>query len=267
MDRPRSQERGKSSKFRHSDESMDRRPSDAFVFPTHDEKRPIRRLQSPPRRKVWLPRYYNPGFRGRFHKPRDEHSFRKPGFAMQKHHRFSPGVAFHHSGHFPPKIRHTALREREGEWDMERESSNASSHPKQDTASRRFSSSRSSSSRDKDKQFPVSQSERNESRERDHKRSSSKERAQSRDSELPSSAAQEAARNRAIEEKRKEIEKVYYQESGTFHLVVKMLIEKDPTLERLVCASLQENLRDIGARCAEAMETFIKEYDSEALCH
>lgn len=47
-----------------------------------------------------------------------------------------------------------------------------------------------------------------------------------------------------------------------FGLVAKMLIEKDPALERPIQSSLQENLRDIGKRCVEAMEKFIEDYDS-----
>lgn len=50
-----------------------------------------------------------------------------------------------------------------------------------------------------------------------------------------------------------------------FGLVVKMLIAKDPSLEIPIQASLQQNLRDIGARCVEAMEKFIKDYDSREL--
>lgn len=48
-----------------------------------------------------------------------------------------------------------------------------------------------------------------------------------------------------------------------FGLVTKMLIEKDPSLECSIQASLQKNLRDIGKRCVEAMETFIQDYDSQ----
>lgn len=50
-----------------------------------------------------------------------------------------------------------------------------------------------------------------------------------------------------------------------FGLVVKMLIAKDPSLEVPIQASLQQNLRDIGARCVKAMEKFIAEYDSREL--
>ena len=60
---------------------------------------------------------------------------------------------------------------------------------------------------------------------------------------------------------------VYYQECEMFGLVAKMLIAKDPSLERPIQSSLQENLRDIGKRCVEAMEKFIVEYDSRELLH
>lgn len=55
----------------------------------------------------------------------------------------------------------------------------------------------------------------------------------------------------------------YYQECEMFGLVTKMLIEKDPSLEHSIQASLQKNLRDIGKRCVEAMEKFIQDYDSQ----
>lgn len=50
-----------------------------------------------------------------------------------------------------------------------------------------------------------------------------------------------------------------------FGLVVKMLIAKDPSLEIPIQASLRQNLRDIGARCVEAMEKFIEDYDSREM--
>ncbi|MEQ2215111.1 hypothetical protein XENOCAPTIV_027594 [Xenoophorus captivus] len=60
---------------------------------------------------------------------------------------------------------------------------------------------------------------------------------------------------------------VYYQECEMFGLVAKMLIAKDSSLERPIQSSLQENLRDIGKRCVEAMERFIEDYDSRELLH
>lgn len=55
---------------------------------------------------------------------------------------------------------------------------------------------------------------------------------------------------------------VYRQDCDTFGVVVKMLIAKDPSLEQPIQSSLQENLREIGLRCVEAMQEFIEEYDS-----
>ena len=55
----------------------------------------------------------------------------------------------------------------------------------------------------------VAQSDRNQSRERDHRGSKSKERERSsRDGELPSSSSQTVARDRAIKQKRREIDEV-----------------------------------------------------------
>lgn len=60
---------------------------------------------------------------------------------------------------------------------------------------------------------------------------------------------------------------VYYQECEMFGLVAKMLIAKDQSLEGPIQSSLQENLRDIGKRCVDAMERFIADYDSRELSH
>lgn len=55
----------------------------------------------------------------------------------------------------------------------------------------------------------VAQSDRNQSRDRDHRGSKSKERERSsRDGELPSTASQTVARDRAIKQKRREIDEV-----------------------------------------------------------
>ncbi|XP_016362586.1 uncharacterized protein LOC107704214 isoform X2 [Sinocyclocheilus anshuiensis] len=58
---------------------------------------------------------------------------------------------------------------------------------------------------------------------------------------------------------------VYRQDCDTFGMVVKMLVAKDPSLEKPIQLSLRENLRDIGMRCIKAMEQFIHEYDSREL--
>uniref|UniRef100_A0A9J7XMW1 Periphilin-1 C-terminal domain-containing protein n=1 Tax=Cyprinus carpio carpio TaxID=630221 RepID=A0A9J7XMW1_CYPCA len=73
------------------------------------------------------------------------------------------------------------------------------------------------------------------------------------------------ARNRAIQKKQEQIEEVYRQDCDTFGMVVKMLVAKDPSLEKPIQLSLRENLRDIGMRCIKAMEQFIHEYDSREL--
>nr|XP_017213052.1 uncharacterized protein LOC100332221 [Danio rerio] len=75
-------------------------------------------------------------------------------------------------------------------------------------------------------------------------------------------SASSVTRKRAIKKKQEQIEEVYRQDCDTFGMVVKMLVEKDPSLEKPIQLSLRENLRDIGTRCIQAMEQFIQEYDS-----
>lgn len=58
---------------------------------------------------------------------------------------------------------------------------------------------------------------------------------------------------------------VYRQDCDTFGVVVKMLVAKDPSLEKSIQSSLRENLREIGQRCVDAMEQFIHEYDLREL--
>ncbi|XP_054465962.1 uncharacterized protein LOC129100376 [Anoplopoma fimbria] len=252
----------------HGDESVDKRPTDGLASPP-DPKRLIRRVKSPTRPRAWLSNSYKPKFGGRFHRPhfqREDHSFYKPGFANQRYHHFNPHGYFHRRDHFQPKLHHIALKERERvnkERYEKRETGEGSSPPKQNNATRPFLP-RSTSTRDKDMQFI---NDRNQNRERDHTRSKSKERERSRDGELPSTASQPATRDRAIQQKRREIDEVYYQECEMFGLVAKMLIAKDPTLEKSIQSALQENLRDIGKRCVEGMEKFIEEYDSREKSH
>lgn len=292
------QSKGSAARHReHGDESVDKKAPDSSRTPTQNVKRPIRRVRSPSRPRAWLSRCYNPKVGGQYYKPRfpkDGHPFHKHGFS---NHRHQPFNFFHRKDyhrpkphhHFPPEERQREKErlweerewekekgwkkerewEKEKEWEQEKEryerdrrdSADGSSPPKLSNSNRPFLH-KSSSSRDKDKQFTVSQSDRSQSRERDHKGSKSKERERSRDGELPSTASQTVARDRAIQQKRKEIDEVYYQECEMFGFVVKMLIEKDPSLEVPIQSSLQKNLRDIGARCVETMEKFIEEYDS-----
>lgn len=275
--RPQDAQESKGSVLRyreHGDEPSDKRSTDRALSPSQDEKRPIRRVRSPSRPRAWLSSSYKPKLVGRFYKPRfprDDYSFYKPGFGHHRHHHFGPRVYMHRKDHFHPKFHHITLkrgdREREEKERYEqRESSEGVSPPKQSSTTKPFLA-RSSSSRDKDVPFTVSQSDRNQSREKDHRGTKSKDRERSRDRELPSTVSQTAARDRAIQQKRREIDEVYYQECEMFGLVVKMLIAKDPSLERPIQSSLQENLRDIGKRCVEAMEKFIEDYDSRELSH
>ncbi|XP_021240646.1 periphilin-1 isoform X3 [Numida meleagris] len=55
-------------------------------------------------------------------------------------------------------------------------------------------------------------------------------------------------RSKAIATKTKEIEQVYRQDCETFGMVVKMLIDKDPSLEKSIQFALRQNLHEIGTR-------------------
>lgn len=69
-------------------------------------------------------------------------------------------------------------------------------------------------------------------------------------------------RSKAIATKTKEIEEVYRQDCETFGMVVKMLIDKDPTLEKQVQFALRQNLSEIGERCIEELKVYIADYDA-----
>lgn len=69
-------------------------------------------------------------------------------------------------------------------------------------------------------------------------------------------------RAKAIAAKTKEIEEVYRQDCETFGMVVKMLIDKDPSLEKQVQFALKQNLSEIGERCIEELKMYIGEYDA-----
>nr|XP_060633572.1 periphilin-1 isoform X2 [Anolis sagrei ordinatus] len=75
---------------------------------------------------------------------------------------------------------------------------------------------------------------------------------------------QRVRRAKAIAAKTAEIEKVYKQDCETFGAVVKMLIEKDPSLEKSIQFSLRQNLHEIGERCIEELKHFITEYDARS---
>lgn len=260
----------------------DKRLIDKAASIAGTKKRPIRRVKSPSAPRAWLSRSYKPKFGGHVYKhrfPGDIHSFHKAGFSSQSYHYLKHRANVHRKDYPPPKPQQLTLKEKEKQREKarlkekerekeryeQRESTDGSSPSKQNTS--RPVLPRSTSSRDKDMQITVFQNERTQSRERDHRATKSKERARSRDGELPLTASQTAARDRAIQQKRREIDEVYYQECEMFGLVAKMLIAKDPSLERSIQSSLQENLRDIGKRCVDAMERFIEDYDSRELLH
>nr|XP_015823734.2 periphilin-1 isoform X2 [Nothobranchius furzeri] len=246
--------------------NVDKRPTDSSMFTKKVDHRAIRRVRSPSRPRAWLSRSHKPKSVGQAYKPR-------AGFSSQRHQQPKPQTHIPRRNYLPIKPHHITPKEkgrqkeeeRERERSAQRESSEGSS-PSKPNASRAVPP-RSSSIRDTDMQFTVFQDGRNQSRERDHRETTSKDREWSRDGELPLTASQMAARDRAIQQKRREIDEVYYQECEMFGLVAKMLIAKDPALERPIQSSLQENLRDIGKRCVEAMEKFIEDYDSRELLH
>ncbi|NXY01077.1 PPHLN protein, partial [Pteruthius melanotis] len=69
-------------------------------------------------------------------------------------------------------------------------------------------------------------------------------------------------RSKKKTEKKKEIEQVYRQDCETFGMVVKMLIDKDPSLEKSIQFALRQNLHEIGERCIEELKHFIAQYDA-----
>ncbi|XP_051976785.1 periphilin-1-like [Xyrauchen texanus] len=68
-------------------------------------------------------------------------------------------------------------------------------------------------------------------------------------------------RAQAVAAKAQEIEKVYRQDCETFGMVVKMLMAKDPSLEKHLQNPLKENLTEIRERCLEDLQHFIAELD------
>uniref|UniRef100_A0A4W5MS97 Periphilin-1 C-terminal domain-containing protein n=1 Tax=Hucho hucho TaxID=62062 RepID=A0A4W5MS97_9TELE len=262
---PRQQEssQGKVNKpaIKRSEESRDKRPSDVPIKHNTEEKQPFRRMRSPPRPRITGS--FRPRFGGRFYRPRfirDDHSFRKPrfSFGFQRYHPFTPRPRFNWRDQSgppgppgPPQGPPGPNNQYNDQRNMGRSSPTKASTPKEHSCALRSSA---GPSREKEKQ-PVSfivaqEKERSHSRERE------------RDRELPSTISRATARNRAIQQKRREIEQVYRQDCDTFGMVVKMLIAKDPSLERPIQPSLKENLGEIGLRCVEAMQQFIEEYDT-----
>ncbi|XP_020790550.1 periphilin-1-like isoform X2 [Boleophthalmus pectinirostris] len=70
-----------------------------------------------------------------------------------------------------------------------------------------------------------------------------------------------ARRVEAIKAKALEIEKDYRQDCETFRTVVKMLVDKEPSLDYLLQAPLEKNLEEIKERCLDSLKQFIKELD------
>ncbi|CAL1605587.1 unnamed protein product [Knipowitschia caucasica] len=211
-------------------------------------ERPIRRVQSPSRGRAGQSYSYNHKMSRKFQKfYREDQIGRKSFFRNnRKNTKFKPKPYNRRQNYKPPAPVDRVLEER-----YEEKSREDSSPSKPN----RVFPSRSSSSRDKD-QSSGPKSDKSQSRERDQRG------PRSRDPDTHQSAAKQAARERAIQKKRKEIDEVYFKDCEMFGLVVKMLIEKDPSLEIPIQESLRQNLRDIGARCVQAMEKFIEDYDS-----
>ncbi|XP_029992702.1 periphilin-1 [Sphaeramia orbicularis] len=68
-----------------------------------------------------------------------------------------------------------------------------------------------------------------------------------------------ARRSEAIKAKALEIEKHYRQDCETFCTVVKMLVDKEPSLDYLLQAPLDKNLEEIKVRCLDSLKQFIKD--------
>ncbi|XP_063101658.1 periphilin-1-like [Cavia porcellus] len=75
----------------------------------------------------------------------------------------------------------------------------------------------------------------------------------SQDSQLGSSFT-------SIDSKVKEIEDLYQQHSETFGMMVRKLIEKNPSLERPIQFALSQNLQEIGDRLLKDLKDLIAEY-------
>ncbi|XP_056130850.1 periphilin-1-like [Lampris incognitus] len=237
-----------------------------------DMKMPLRRVGSPTRPRAWMTGWHKPKSAKHVHRSMNEQSFQKPDFdfGYQRHRHFTPRSHSSWGGHYQPKIQEdpphrvmakNQVRKEEREKDIGEQSQprGAISPPQEDD--RPFLT-----SREKDKHFSVSHERaRTRSREREHEEAQSGVGEQGGKPEHPSAAGWAAARNRAIQQKRREIEEVYCKDCDTFGVVVKMLIAKDPSLELPIQSSLQQNLREIGQRCVEALKQFIEEYDSREL--
>lgn len=70
-----------------------------------------------------------------------------------------------------------------------------------------------------------------------------------------------ARRVEAIKAKALEIEKDFRQDCETFRTVVKMLVEKEPSLDYLLQAPMEKNLEEMKGHCLDSLKRFIKELD------
>ncbi|XP_030631331.1 periphilin-1 [Chanos chanos] len=82
-----------------------------------------------------------------------------------------------------------------------------------------------------------------------------------KDDAVKSSDEVQDPRAQAIMAKALEIEKLYRQDCETFGMVVKMLISKEPSLEKLLQTPLRENLIELRDRCLDDLRQFITEVD------
>ncbi|XP_077073764.1 uncharacterized protein LOC143724533 [Siphateles boraxobius] len=213
---------------------MDRRTGDPVLCSKPNKKRHIQRIRSPSRyTHLYRPRFEGKYFRSRFRffRTMEERILQRPNFAMR--------YQRHHRGHW------TSLQ-------LSRRS-RASSPPRQ-----RFN-------KGLDKSSFTALRQHIKPGTTDIPLPSSGDRPSLPFTVSQKASKRNAARNRAIQKKQEQIEEVYRQDCDTFGMVVKMLVTKDPSLEKPIQLSLHENLRDIGMRCIKAMEQFIHEYDSREL--
>ncbi|TKS73673.1 Periphilin-1 [Collichthys lucidus] len=85
--------------------------------------------------------------------------------------------------------------------------------------------------------------------------------AASMEPKLTPEADFKARRSEAIKAKALEIEKHYRQDCETFRTVVKMLVAKEPSLDNVLQAPLDENLLEMKQRCLDSLRHFVKELD------
>ncbi|XP_063101652.1 periphilin-1-like [Cavia porcellus] len=84
--------------------------------------------------------------------------------------------------------------------------------------------------------------------------------ADAEDSTEGSEDSQLGSSFKSIDSKVKEIEDLYQLYSETYGMVVRQLIEKDPSLERPIQFSLSQNLQEIGDKLLKDLKDFIAEY-------